>query len=514
VFTVVLKKFNNPKGKKMGRNNYTRRKFVYTTGMGTLALSSLGISESLAQGSKSPNIIFIMTDDLGFGDVSCYNPESKIQTPNLDRLAEEGIRFTDAHSPAAVCTPTRYSVMTGRYCWRSRLKRGVFGGYNRPLIEPNRETVASLLKKSGYATACIGKWHLGLNWQTKDGTQPDIDGGYEQMNIDFSKPISGGPTDLGFDYFFGTSGCTTDDPPICFIENNRTVGIPDFITPADTANERREMLMVKGWKHEDADVAFTKKTIEFIEKHLKNRPRDPFFVYLPLSIPHIPWIPPDFVKGKSQAGPRGDQVVLADWCTAEIVAALDRLKISDNTLLIFTSDNGPRKGVFGHKSAGDWRGYKGSIFEGGHRVPFIARWPAKIKAGSISNEVTTFTDLMATCAALAGTSVPNNAGEDSYNILPAFFGEITDKPIREATIHHSGGGEFALRQGPWKLIERLPRSRRNQQTSEETTYQLYNLKNDPAEENDLVEQHPEIVQRLTQLLNTYRDQGYSRPLTG
>ncbi|MHC4676672.1 MAG: sulfatase family protein, partial [Planctomycetota bacterium] len=343
-----------------------RRDFLKTMGFGMSALVMPGRLFAEEKLRKHPNIIFIMADDMGYGDVGCYNPASKIPTPNMDRLAEEGVRFTDAHSPSAVCTPTRYGVLTGRYCWRTRLKRGVFGGFNRPLIEKDRLTVASFLKHHGYSTACIGKWHLGLHWTTRDRTRPAEFGAYDQRNIDFSKPITAGPTELGFDYFFGTSACTTDDPPFCFIENDHTVGIPNMVSPVDPADEDRELLMVPGWKHEDADITFVKKSIEFIERHVSDKPNDPFFLYLPLSVPHIPWLPPDFVKGKSQAGPRGDQVVLADWSIEQMLETLDRMKISDNTLVILTSDNGPREGN-GHKSAGDLRGLKGSIWEGGHR---------------------------------------------------------------------------------------------------------------------------------------------------
>jgi len=492
-----------------------RRDFLKTAGFTAVSLALPryinAAQKTIGKQQKLPNIVFIMTDDMGYGDVTCYNPDSKIPTPNMDRLAKEGLRFTDAHSPSAVCTPTRYGVLTGRYCWRSRLKRGVFGGFNRPLIENDRLTVASFLKRHGYSTACIGKWHLGMDWTLKEGVEPDEQ---DQKTVDYTKPIISGPNELGFDYFFGTAGCTTDDPPLCFIENNRTVGIPNQVLPFDFAEEGRKLLMVPGWRHEDADIEFTKKTIEFIEKHVREKPDKPFFIYLPLSVPHIPCLPPDFVKGKSQAGPRGDQVVLADWCLGQIVKALDHLNISDNTLVIFTSDNGPREGVNGHKSAGDWRGLKGSIWEGGHRVPFIAEWPGKIKPRTTCDEVITFTDLMATCAAIVGTKLPKNTAEDSYNILPALLGEKLRQPIREATVHHSGGGVFAIRQGQWKLIPGSRGSGADRRPRSGAAGQLYNLANDPYEKNNLWEKHPEIVERLTKLLEKYKKQGYSRPLNG
>ena len=486
----------------------SRRSFIKAASWGTLSLSACGCDGSMRQHanrpSAKPNIIFIMADDMGYGDVSCYNPNSRIQTPNIDKLATEGLRFADAHSPSAVCTPTRYGVLTGRYCWRSRLKRGVFGGFNRPLIETGRLTVASFLKQHGYHTACIGKWHLGMDWRLKEGVELNEQ---DQETVDYSKPIVTGPNEVGFDYFFGTAGCTTDDPPLCFIENHSTVGVPTEMLPHDFAGENRKLRMAPGWRHEDADVTFVKKSVEFIKDCAKTN--DPFFLYLPLSVPHIPWLPPDFVKGKSDAGPRGDQVILVDWCVGQIVATLERLNISDNTLVILTSDNGPRKGVNGHKSAYNWRGYKGSIWEGGHRAPFIARWPARIKPNSVSDEVICLTDLMRTCAAILHVKLQQDAGEDSHNVLPALVGGSATRPIRKATIHHSGAGVFAIRQGPWKLILGTKGSGANRGPQSGVSGQLYNLVDDPGEQNNLWGNQPELVKHLTELLETYKRQGYS-----
>ncbi len=491
-----------------------RRMFLRVVGVSAAALagpscSTIAQRAATARG-KRPNIVFIMADDMGYGDTTVYNPDSKIPTPNMEKLAKQGMVFTDAHSPSAVCTPTRYGVLTGRYCWRSRLKRGAFGGYDRPLIEPGRMTVASLLKQHGYDTACIGKWHLGLDWTLKQGT---VRREQREETIDFTKPILSGPTDLGFDYFFGTPGCPTDDPPWCFIENKHTVGVPDMISPTDPAGEGRKLLMVPGWRHEDVDTTFTEKAVGFIERHVKARPTDPFFLYLPLSAPHIPWLPPEFVKGKSGAGPRGDLVVLADWSLGRIMETLDRLDVADNTLLIFTSDNGPREGVNGHKSAGNLRGLKGEIWEGGHRVPFIARWPGKIEPGTTSNEVITLTDLLATCTAIVGETLPRNAGEDSYNMLPAMLGAKLKKPIREATVHHSGAGVFAIRQGQWKLILGAKHGGYHDGGPRRgAPGQLYDLANDPYEAHDLWDERKDVIERLTKLLEKYRQQGYSRPM--
>jgi len=455
----------------------------------------------------NPNIIFIMADDMGIGDTTVYNPESKIPTPNLEKLASQGMVFTDAHSPSAICTPTRYALLTGRYCFRTWKWRGVYGGYDRPLIEKGRMTIASLLQAHGYATACVGKWHLGMDWTSKDGTVPSYNGDYEQINIDFTKPIAEGPTTRGFDYFFGTSGCTTDDPPMCFIKNDRVTALPTMLCPKDPANEGRKLLMVPEWRHEDADIEFTKKAVSWIERQVRTRPDKPFFLYLPHSVPHIPWFPPDRVKGKSDAGLRGDQVVLADWSLGEVMKTLDRLGISDNTLLIFTSDNGPRAGVNGHQSSGPYRGQKGDLWEGGHRIPFIARWPENVQTEAICNELTCFTDMMATFAAIVDAELPDGAGEDSFNILPALLGEKLDKPIRDSVIHHNSW--VAIRRGDWKLN---PNIAGNGEEGGRERRSLFNIRQDPYEKNNLYAKHPEIVKALTSLLRKQMKQGHTRPM--
>jgi len=511
-----------------------RRYFLKAAGLSAASLALGGCVESFQKTSDRadgrPNIVFIMADDMGIGDTTVYNPDSKIPTPNMERLAKQGVIFTDAHSPSAVCTPTRYGVLTGRYCWRTRLKSQVLYGYEPPLIEPERLTVASLLQRHGYETACVGKWHLGLHWAVKPGADIDFDKPLpwdEEQNltatgrdkfIDFTKPIKGGPNDLGFDYAYYTSGCSTVQPPYCFIENNRTVGIPNVRIPEEEF-EARPGWMVPDWSQEDVDPIFTTKSIEFIQRHVKTSPGEPFFLYFALSAPHAPWLPPDFVKGSTEEGPRGDLVALVDWSLGQILDTLDRLNLRDNTLIIFTSDNGPRIGKRGHKSAGKWRGYKSHIWEGGHREPFIARWPGKIRPNTTCDEVTCFIDLMATCAAIVGADLPANAGEDSYNILPALLGEKLDKPIRPDIIHHSVWGVFSIRQGKWKLILDTQGSGGWVRPPDEypvpgTPGQLYDMEKDPYETNNLWDKHPEVVERLTKLLEGYKKQGHSRPISG
>jgi len=470
-------------------------------------------------GKELPNIVLILADDMGYGDAGCYNDGSKIQTPNIDQLAAEGILFTDAHSPSAVCTPTRYGLLTGRYCWRTRLKKWVILGYDEtPLIEKGRETLGSILQKKGYETACIGKWHLGMNWQTKNGyviqddqnEWADYSGVFKENeeNIDFTKPISGGPTELGFDYFFGTLGCSTSDNPYCFIENDRTVGIPSVMIPDKWKGLPGVVtaLMEPSWSMEEVDPVFTGKAIEFIDNHINTNPDKPFFLYLALSSPHIPWLPPDFTMGKSEEGARGDLGLVVDWSVGEINKTLSKHGIADNTLLIFTSDNGPRKGSNGHLSAGSFRGYKGNIWEGGHRVPFIARWPGYIDPGTETSQTISLTDIFATFASLTGQTLTEKEAGDGYNILPAILGDSIENPGDEIRIFHSASGVFAIRKGKWKLIEGTKGSGSGNinltRDSLENTGQLYNLEVDPFESNDLYESNPEIVLELkTHLLN-------------
>jgi arylsulfatase A-like enzyme len=486
------------------------------------------------QKSKKPNIVFIMADDMGYGDVGCYNNDSKIPTPNMDSMAKQGVRFTDAHSPSAVCSPTRYGILTGRYCWRTWLKRGVIGGYTPPLIEPDRMTLASFLKQQGYKTGCFGKWHIGLGWTRQNGFIPTWedaekmwrgswqDGDPEKgMNVDFSKPVQGGPADLGFDEAYYTAACSTIDGPFAYIHNRFTAGIPDQPISVDKNKHAdfrpRPGWMAPGFVLEDVDPTFTRKTIDFMEKSLKENPNQPLFVYLPLSSPHAPWLPPDFVKGKSKEGPRGDLVYLADWCLGEILYALDRLKIADNTLIFMTSDNGPRHGTEGHRSSGSLRGHKSHIWEGGHRIPFIARWPGKIQPNITSDEMICLTDLMATCAAILDEKLPVEAGPDSYNILPALLGKKGDAPIREALVSHSENGTFSIKQRNWKLILDNKTSGGWVRPAGEppqpgTPGQLYDLESDPYEKNNLWEKHQDIVEKLTYLLEKYKSEGRSVPV--
>jgi arylsulfatase A-like enzyme len=461
-----------------------------------------------------PNIVFIMADDMGYGDLSSYNPDSRIQTPNMDRVASEGLIFTNVHTPSSLCSPTRYGLLTGRYCWRTRLKEWVLAEFygDTPLIEEDRMTIASLLKDQGYNTACVGKWHVGMAWNTKDGRPASYE---EEDNVDFTKPVIGGPLERGFDYFFGTAGCCTSDPPYCFIENKKTISIPSVMTPEEMTQRPGVVkgLMATDWSQEEVDVRLTEKAVDFIERHQENQPDDPFFLYFVPSSPHIPWMVPDFMKGKSEEGARGDLVALVDWCVGEITKTLEKHGLDDNTLLIITSDNGPRQGSNGHKSAGDFRGLKSQIWDGGHRVPFIAKWPGQIQPGTKSTEVFSLTDMLATFAALFGVELPDNTAEDSYNVLPALLGGKMSENTMRPRVFHSGNGVFAVQRGDWKLIQGTKGSGsgrdRVQPDSLLVKGQLYNVAKDPYEKSDLWDEYPDKVKELNQILEDIKNQSYA-----
>jgi arylsulfatase A-like enzyme len=474
-----------------------------------------------ADGPAKPNIVYILADDLGYGDVGCYNPASKIATPNMDQLAKEGVRFTDAHSPSAVCTPTRYALLTGRYAWRTRLQRNVIGPFAPPLIDGKRLTVPGLLRNQGYATACLGKWHLGWGWP-KPGT-----GGKR----DFAQPIPDGPTTRGFDLYFGTD--VPNYPPYCFIENDRTVGIPSAAAPVGRDSFNIPGPMVPGWKLVDVLPGLQKRSVEYVARAAKGD--KPFFLYLPLTSPHYPVVPSPAFKGKSKAGTYGDFVVQTDHVVGAVLEALKKGGVADRTLVILTSDNGPevtgevnpgaydRLKRFGHASMGALRGAKRDAWEGGHRVPFIARWPGKIRPGTTCDETTCHVDLMATLAALLGVKLPPDAGVDSVNVLPALLGEKRKRPLREATVHHSGQGKFTIRRGDWVLIF-APTGDDNRKQGEPDWFrkqrgymahvgagELFNLATDPAQKANCYSAEPERVKELTALMRRYVEAGRSTP---
>ncbi len=471
----------------------------------------------------NPNIIYILTDDMGYGDISCYNENSKIKTPNIDRLASEGIRFTDAHTTSAVSTPTRYGILTGRYNWRSELKKGVLSGYSKALIEPERLTVGKLLQQNGYHTAFIGKWHLGWDWHVTGPAgwaSGPLDSGTEP-EVDFGKPVRNGPGDRGFNYSYGFCG-SLDMPPYVYVENGLPTSIPtDTTVCVDDKGFWRKGLTSADFSHVDVLPHITEKSVRYINEHAKTG--QPFFLYFALSAPHTPILPTTEYLGKSNTNFYGDFVMQVDDVVGKVISAIENNNIRGNTIIIFTSDNGcsPKANFaelekVGHDPSYIFRGHKADIYEGGHRVPFILSWPDKVMVDRKTDEIICTTDLMATVADIIDYSLPDDAAEDSYSFLPVLLSEDYQRPIREATVHHSIDGRFAIRQGDWKLIL-WPGSggwsypRNNEISEDMPKFQLYNLKNDPSEENNLFNDNPAKENELKELMAKYIEQGRSTP---
>ena len=501
-----------------------------------LAISVI-VRDADAAVAAKPNILLILADDLGYGDVRCYNEQAKVATPNLDRLAREGMRFTDAHSPATVCTPTRYSLMTGQMAFRVPNGGTVFTGIGGPsLIATGRLTLPSMLRANGYSTSCVGKWHVGMTFFDKDG-QPVRGNGIEAVRrVDFSRRIEGGPVVHGFERFFGTACCPTTDWLYAFIENDRVPVPPSG--PLDKsklpahpyANDCRPGLIATNFPMEEVDLVFLKKSREFLEQHVRQSPGKPFFLYHAAQAVHLPSFAAPQFKGASKAGPHGDFIHQLDWIVGELLATLEKLGVADDTLIIFTSDNGPEtasvihmRADHAHDPARPWRGMKRDSWEGGHRVPFLVRWPGKVKPGTTSAQLTSLTDVMATVAAITGTKLPDNAAEDSFNMLPALLGEAT-APVRPylLTQAFAGARTLSIRRGPWKLLDH-PGSGGNRyknnaelkrfilpDTAPAAPGQLYNLDTDPGETRNLYSQKPDIVKELKALLDHSKTTGRSR----
>jgi arylsulfatase A-like enzyme len=462
-------------------------------------LAGLGATP-LAAKRRLPNIVYILADDLGYGDLGCYNSDSRIPTPAYDRFAGQGVRFTDAHSPSSVCTPTRYGILTGRYCWRSRMKSGVLDGYSANLIEPGRRTAASLLRERGYRTGCIGKWHLGL------GTQ-------EPANFD--RLFHPSPLDHGFDYFFGISA-SLDMAPYCYVENRQAVERPTASTPGRNDPRGvfwREGPIAPGFKLEDVLDTLAQKAGSFV----RQEDQRPFFLYLPLTGPHTPWLPTGPFRGRSKAGDYGDFVTQVDDAVGRVLAALP-----EDTLVILTSDNGAHWlpsdiAKYGHLANRHLRGMKADIWDAGHRIPFLARWPGRIAPGTVSSHLVCLTDFMATAADLTGAKLPADAAEDSFSMLPALLGKKPRGPVRQAIVHHSSLGMFSIRQGEWKLVlgrgsGGFTEPRKLDPAPGEPLGELYNLAKDPSERDNLYQRYPGRVGALTALLDQYKREGRSRPV--
>ena len=466
------------------------------------------------RGRRSPegraNVVLVLADDMGWGDLGCYGA-AKIHTPAMDRLAAEGVRATDCHAASAVCTPSRYAILTGRYAWRGPLKQGVLWGHSPAIIEAGRPTLASILREAGYATGAFGKWHLGLGWHFRDGrvldaaepgtplvAMAEVDDG---SNVDYSAGFAGGPTTLGFDRFFGMTG-SLDMPPYCFLDQDHTLGIPDQ-PKAVYLHKQRRGLQVADWHEESVDTRFTEEACSWIR--LQAAANVPFFCYLALSAPHRPCVPPSFARGSSQAGARGDMVGVVDWAVETVLKLLDELDLAADTLVIVTSDNGAVLAdvdgdTHGHRANGDWRGQKADIWEGGHREPFVARWPGRVPPGSVTDEVFGLVDLMATIATATRVEVPHQAAEDSVDILDVLTGGPGPSP-RRSLVLHSFDGTFSLRHDRWKLVMGSGSGGFSEPFGHHcddicVEGQLYDLSEDPAETHNLWFEQPEVVDRL------------------
>ncbi len=463
---------------------------------------------------RKPNIVLILADDLGWGDLACYG--GKIPTPHCDRLAKEGLRFTDFHTTSSVCTPTRYSILTGRYNWRSTLKQGVLNGWSDPLIPASRQTVATMMRDHGFATACIGKWHLGLDWKKRSKLDSDKSDS-PKHGPDFTKPVGAGPLTLGFDHFYGISA-SLDMPPFVFIDGENLVGIPSV-----KKTYLREGLAAPDFRGEDCPRVWAEKATTFIAA--QSTAKKPFFLYVPLTCPHTPILPTPEFAGKSIT-PYADFVIQTDWVVGQILAALEKSGVAGDTMVIFTSDNGcsPAAGIpalqkHGHEPNGPWRGTKADIWEGGHRVPLLARWPGKIPAGATTDALACTVDFLATFAEAVGTKPAPAAAEDSQSFLSTL---LTGKGGRTTLVSHSIGGEFAVRQGQWKLCltpgsggwshpkppESWPKA---QPENLESLVQLYDLSADPGEKQNLTAKYPDKVKGLVKLMAEFVKSGRSVP---
>ena len=458
-----------------------------------------------SNGQKRPNVVFILADDLGIGDVGGINPNSKIKTPNIDLLAKKGINFTDAHSNSAVCTPSRYGILTGRYAWRSEVKSGVLWSYDSLLINTKRMTLASMLKTKGYETACIGKWHLGLGWQKNN-----------KGEILFKEPIKKGPNEIGFDYFYGITA-SLDIPPYFYFENNKITATKiDTIDGTTGKGFWREGPIGNDFKHEEVLDVFTQKAIDFIGKKREN----PYFLYLPLAAPHTPILPTKEYLGKSKTNEYGDFVQMMDDRIGKIIDAIEKTGEIENTIIVFTSDNGcstavdiPELQALGHDPSYIYRGQKADIYEGGHRIPLIVRWDGHVSQSKIVNQTVCLTDFFATMAEITQTKLPPDAGEDSFSLVPIFENK-GKKYQRTSTVVHSIDGNFGLIKGDWKLNFTagsggwsFPKAGKEEIGL--PILQLYNLKEDPSEKNNLQDKNLGKVNELKMQMQKIIENGRS-----
>jgi len=523
------------------RHSYKSRWRARCSATMVLAITILACANRAAAADpRPPNVVVILADDVGYGDLGCYGA-TKVSTPNLDRLAREGLRFTDAHSPSAVCTPTRFALLTGQYAWRQPTGAGILSGEAPLCIATTQYTLPRVFKAAGYATGAVGKWHLGLGGDGQGGAA-------SKAKTDYNASLRPGPLELGFDYFFGVPA-TGDRTPCVYVRNHAVVGYDandpiavrygQPIGDEPTGKDHPELLKVKPshghdntivngisrigymsggkaarWIDEDMADVLSREAVQFIEAHRQQ----PFFLYFSTHDIHVPRVPHPRFAGRSAHGTRGDVIQQLDATVGEVLAALDRTELANNTLVIFTSDNGgvlddgyqdgSGNDASGHRPNGALRGFKGSLFEGGHRVPFISRWPGQVPVGE-SDQLICHVDLLATCAAIVGQALPKDAGVDSFNVLPALKGEKSQ--VRDHLVHHSGGypGALSIRQGPWKLLDAGGARYANRAGG--GAQLLFQLDADPAEEHDLAAEQSERVKELAKRLAAIRQGGRSRP---
>lgn len=478
-----------------------------------ITITSAFLATAAAVKAQSPNILFILADDLGYGDISAFNPESKIPTPNIDNLTRTGITFTDAHASSALSTPSRYSILTGRYPWRTKLKEGVLNGYSPAMITPERRTIAQMLSENGYSTACIGKWHLGWDWGYAEGAK-------NKKEVDFSLPIENGPVDRGFDYFFGIPS-SLDIAPYVYVENKKTTTIPDHVI-----EPQKGLLLMHGgvagadFDPQDCLPTIIRHSIDYINEQKNSK--KPFFLYLPLTAPHTPVLPSDKYKGKTRIGAYGDFVVMIDNMVRQIVETLKKNNQLDNTLVIFTSDNGcaPYVGVEemekqGHFPSYLYRGYKTDIYEGGHRIPLIVSWKGKYSCDT-NNSLVSLTDFYATFAQLVNHKLEKEEAVDSYSLWPILKKQQTT--VRKNLVYESGKGYLSLRTPKLKLIFHGGSGgwgypNKPEDLAKLPPTQLYDLEKDPSEKENIIHtgQYTKEIDEMTRLIKKYVEDGRSTP---
>lgn len=495
-----------------------------------LLLSFVSCAQSKKeQAQTKPNIIIIYADDMGYGDLNCQNPNSKIPTPNLDQLASEGMRFTDAHSSSGICSPSRFALLTGTYHWR-RTHR-IVGSFGKPMFKDSDVTIANLLKTKGYQTAAIGKWHLGWDWKFNNKpTGEEMKRGklkkfYKPEDVDWSQPIKGGPIDRGFDYYYGDG--TINFPPYAWVENETFVELPKAIMDvnnigydiAEGSWEFRPGPKVEGWNPYEVLPTLTKKIVAYI----KNQKADkPFFLYMALPSPHAPIIPNDEFKGKSEAGPYGDFMFQTDWVVGQVLKALKEKGLDKNTIVIFSADNGPEKYAFAraekynHFSMGDFRGLKRDVWEGGHHVPFIVKWPGQVDAGAVSNKLVSQVDIMSTIDEITGVNIEKNVGSDSKSFLSLLKDENA-KDYRNLVVHNTYKGIWGLREGKWLYINKKTggHSKMTKSFKKLKGYRdfnsdnlLFDMEKDPEQRINLSLQFPDKIANMKILLQKELDKGY------